>query len=187
MKAGLAINGPLRGGKHSEWEGGFREPFIVRWPGKVPAATVSEQVICHTDMVATLAGILGVPLPPGQAEDSFDAQRAFTEPAAGPPVRDHVIVQSAQAIYGIRVGDWKLIERANPPEFESNRNPRKTAQAAKAKAAAAAQKDELFNLREDPSETKNVIAANADVAARLRKTLAEARERGFTRPSESTR
>ena len=37
MKAGLAINGPLRGGKHTEWEGGFREPFIVRWPGKVPA------------------------------------------------------------------------------------------------------------------------------------------------------
>ena len=187
MKAGLAINGPLRGGKHSEWEGGFREPFIVRWPGKVPAATVSEQVICHTDMVATLAGILGVTLPPGQAEDSFDAQRAFTEPTAGPPVRDHVIVQSAQAIYGIRVGDWKLIERANPPEFESNRNPRKTAQAAKAKAAAAAKEDELFNLREDPSETKNVIAANAELAARMRKTLAEARNRGFTRPPEPTR
>ncbi len=55
------------------------------------------------------------------------------------------------------------------------------------KAAAATQKDELFNLREDPSETKNVIAANAELAARMRKTLADARDRGFTRPSEPTR
>ena len=54
IKAGLAINGPLRGGKHSEWEGGFREPFIVRWPGTVPAGTVSDQVICLTDVLATL-------------------------------------------------------------------------------------------------------------------------------------
>ena len=36
LKAGLAINGPLKDGKGSIWEGGFREPFIVRWPGKVP-------------------------------------------------------------------------------------------------------------------------------------------------------
>jgi arylsulfatase A-like enzyme len=44
IKAGLAINGPLRGGKHSEWEGGFREPFLARWPGKVPAGTVTDSV-----------------------------------------------------------------------------------------------------------------------------------------------
>jgi arylsulfatase A len=33
-EAGFALNGPLRGGKHSEWEGGFRVPFLARWPGK---------------------------------------------------------------------------------------------------------------------------------------------------------
>ena len=95
IKAGLAINGPLRGGKHSEWEGGFREPFIVRWPGTVPAGTVSDQVICLTDVLATLASILHVPLPEGNAEDSFDVLRAFTEEKPGAPVRDHVILQSA--------------------------------------------------------------------------------------------
>jgi arylsulfatase A len=75
MDAGLAINGPFRGGKHSEYEGGFREPFLVRWPGKVPAGTVSDQVICLTDILATLAGMLDVPLPNGNAEDSFNAWR----------------------------------------------------------------------------------------------------------------
>ncbi|MFO7683373.1 MAG: sulfatase-like hydrolase/transferase, partial [Chloroflexota bacterium] len=86
---GLAINGPLRGGKHSEWEGGFREPFLVRWPGKVPAGTVSDQVICLTDVLATLAGMFNVPLPNGNAEDSFNAWRLFTEENPGPPIRDH--------------------------------------------------------------------------------------------------
>jgi arylsulfatase A-like enzyme len=148
IKAGLAINGPLRGGKHSEWEGGFREPFIVRWPGKVPAGTVSEQVICLTDLLATFASLLNAPLPKGNAEDSFDVLRPYTEKHPGAPLRDHVILQSADATYTIRMGDWKFIERANAPEFVSVRNKRKADQAAKKKKKAAAQHDELFNLKQ---------------------------------------
>src|SRR5204863_7562048 len=82
MDAGLAINGALRGGKHDIWEGGFREPFLVRWPGKVPAGTVSDQVICLTDVLATLATVLNVSIPAGQAEDSLDVLHAWTETAA---------------------------------------------------------------------------------------------------------
>jgi arylsulfatase A-like enzyme len=184
MKAGLKINGSLRGGKHTEWEGGFREPFIVRWPGKVPAGTVSDQVICLTDMLATFASIFQAPLPKGHAEDSFDVLRAFTESKAGAPVRDHVILQSADATYDIRVGDWKLVERADAPEFASVRNKKKTAAAEqkKKKRAAASRHDELFNLKQDPSETKDVWGANKDRAAEMKKVLVEARDRGFTRP-----
>ena len=128
----------MRGGKHSEWEGGFREPFIVRWPGKVPAGTVSDQVICLTDMLATFASLLNAPLPKGNAEDSFDVLRAFTESKPGAPVRDHVILQSADATYDLRMGDWKLVERADAPEFTSVRNKRKTAAAEKKKQKKAA-------------------------------------------------
>jgi arylsulfatase A len=181
IKAGLAINGPLRGGKHSEWEGGFREPFLVRWPGKVPAGTVSDQVICLADVLATLASILHVPLPKANAEDSFDVLRAFTEPTPGAPLRDHVILQAADATYDIRMGDWKLVERADKPEFDSVRNRRKTERAERAKRAAP-QKDELYNLKEDPAETRNVAAAKAQLVAKMKKALDEARDRGFTRP-----
>lgn len=182
MKAGLKINGDLRGGKHSEWEGGFREPFLVRWPGHVPANTVSDQVICLTDLLATFAGLLNVPLAPGHAEDSLDVLRAFTEEKRGPPVRDHVILQSAGAIYDLRQGDWKFIERANAPEFASVRNKKKTEASEKKKKKAGLQRDELYNLRLDPAETKDVIADNAEIAAKLKHLLVEARERGFTRP-----
>jgi arylsulfatase A len=178
--AGLKINGPLRGGKHDIWEGGFREPFLVRWPGHVPAGTVSDQVICLTDVLATLAGILGRELPPGQAEDSFDAREAFL--AAGPakPVRDHVILQDAHANYAIRMGDWKLVERVDPPSFTPrNRNAeRKIAEARR----SASDHDELFNLADDPAETRDVHAAHPDLVAKMKRRLSAARERRFTRP-----
>lgn len=133
IKAGLAINGPWRGGKHSEWEGGFREPFIVRWPGQVPAGTVSDQVICLTDLLATFAHVLHAPLRPGQAEDSFNVLRAFTEGQPGAPVRGPVILQSADGTYDLRLGDWKLVERVNAPAFSPNRNKRTIAAAQKSK------------------------------------------------------
>ena len=181
IKADLAINGSLRGGKHSEWEGGFREPFIVRWPGKVPANTISDQIICLTDLLATFARVLRVPLPKGNAEDSFDVLRAFTETKTGPPVRDHVILQAADATYDIRMGEWKLVERVNAPAYSPNRNKRSLESAEKKKAAALTH-DELFNLNQDPSETKDLWEANNDRAAKMKKVLEVSRDRGFTRP-----
>jgi arylsulfatase A-like enzyme len=180
LDAGLAINGTLRGGKHTIWEGGFREPFLVRWPGKVPAGTVSEQVICHTDILATLAHILEVPLPRGHAEDSFDALRAFTEAKPGAPVRDQVLLQAADATYAIRLGDWKLIEYTDAPSFQP-RNENAAKKAEKAKKNSPKQ-DELFNLKNDPAEAKNVFEGNEQLAAKLKQALKEARDRGYTRP-----
>jgi arylsulfatase A-like enzyme len=147
----------------------------------VPAGTVSEQVICLSDLTATIARLLAVPLPKGAAEDSFDVSRALTEPKTGAPLRDHVILQAADATYAIRMGDWKLIERSGAPQFESVRNKKKTAQAEKKKKSGSAS-DELYNLRDDGAEEKNVIAANADRAAQMKKILQDARAHGFTRP-----
>ena len=120
-------------------------------------------------------------VPKGNAEDSFDVLRAFTEKQPGAPVRESVILQSAAAVYDVRMGDWKLVERANAPKIESVRNKRKTAQAARQRKAAS-KKDELYNLRDDPAETTNIAVANKDQAAKMKKFLDEARERGFTRP-----
>jgi arylsulfatase A-like enzyme len=184
-KAGLVINGPWRGGKHSEWEGGFREPFIVRWPGQVPADTVSDQVICLTDLLATFAHVLRAPLRPGQAEDSFNVLRAFTERQPGAPVRGPVILQSADGTYNLRMGDWKLVERVKAPTFSTDRNKR-TIAAAKKKQAAAFPRDELYNLKADPFETRDEWPTHQDRAAAMKKILGESRNRGFTRlPAEA--
>jgi arylsulfatase A-like enzyme len=179
QEAGLKVNGPLRGSKHDEWEGGFREPYLVRWPGHVPAGTVSDQVICLTDTLATVASILNVPLPKHQAEDSFDVLRAFTEEKSGSPVRDHVILQSADAVYAIREEDWKLVERTGAPHVEP-RNQKKAKLEAKRKKSGA--QDELFNLKTDPAEARDLFADQRDRAANMKRRLTQAREAGFTRP-----
>ena len=166
-KAGFALNGPFRDGKHSEWEGGFRVPLIARWPGNVPTGTVSDQVFCLTDMLATLTRVLDVPLQKGNAEDSFDVWHFFTEekPGQGQPI-PYVIMKSSnpnpEGRYAIRMGDWKLIERAAPGQKP--------------------EQNELYNLREDVAETNNLIAANAERAAQMQQILSAARDRGYTRP-----
>jgi arylsulfatase A-like enzyme len=174
MEQGLAINGVLRDGKHGVYEGGFREPFIVRWPGQVPANTVSAQIFCFTDLPATFAKILGAPLPAGSAEDSLDVSRAWLEAQAGAPVRTSVVLQAARASeYAIREGNWKFIEHENRPlpHFRE----KALHDAVMRQRQGMPKQDELFNLAADPSETKSVAAEHPEVVARLRKLLAAAR------------
>ncbi len=61
-QAGHRLNGDLLGFKFDAWEGGHRVPFIARWPGKIPAGSVSNQLICHIDLFATFAALTGAEL-----------------------------------------------------------------------------------------------------------------------------
>jgi len=174
LKAGLAINGPLRDGKGSVWEGGFREPFIVRWPGQVPAGTVCDDLVSLSDVLATLAGILKAPLPAGNAEDSRDVSASWLGTAHGQPPRESIVLQAADAgEYAVRQGPWKLIERENPPPFLT------TAKAIRERTETRRKHwprhDQLFNLVADVAETNDVAAAHPEIVARLRQVLAEAR------------
>ena len=68
--AGHALNGELLGFKFDAWEGGHRVPFIARWPGKIPAGSKSDQLICNVDMIATFATLTGNKLQEGQGQES---------------------------------------------------------------------------------------------------------------------
>ncbi|MDB6025887.1 MAG: hypothetical protein JWM68_2110 [Verrucomicrobiales bacterium] len=179
MKAGLAINGSLRGGKHDIWEGGFREPYMVRWPGKVPAGTVCTDVVSISDTLATLASILHTKVASGNGEDSFDVSSSWF--GTGKPTREFIILQDASANYAIRNGPWKLIERENPPVFKLRgaKGERRMAKAAKESTA----KDELFNLETDPSEKKDVAAQHPEIVKELRALLSKTRDQGFSAPN----
>jgi arylsulfatase A-like enzyme len=92
-------------------------------------------------------------------------------------VRDHVIMQAADGTYALRLGDWRLIERVGAPKFEH----RPTTKTAK-KVHTGPTHDELFNLKDDPSEMKDLSATHADQVAKMKRLLSAARDRGFTRP-----
>ena len=71
-------SGPLRGIKRDIWEGGHRVPFIVSWPGVIPAGMISNETVSQVDLAATLAGIIGYELDSGEAIDSYDLLPVLT-------------------------------------------------------------------------------------------------------------
>ncbi len=86
VKAGLAVNGVYRGGKTHVFDGGFRVPFVVRWPGKVPVESTCTDMISMADVLATTAAILGdkLPAPSAGAEDSHSFLPALLDEKIDP-------------------------------------------------------------------------------------------------------
>tara|TARA_B100001245_G_scaffold105147_1_gene76596 strand:+ start:439 stop:1809 length:1371 start_codon:yes stop_codon:yes gene_type:complete len=146
---------PLREAKSSIYEGGHREPFVARWPGKIKAGSLNHDVICLNDLFATCTDILGADLPPDAAEDSVSILPGLLGKATG-PMREATINQ-APAGLAIRQGSWKLIMYRNG-------------------------KRELYNLKDDVSETKDLSRANTEVARRLEKLLQSYIDRGRSTP-----
>ncbi len=170
--AGLKTNGELRGGKHHVWEGGFKVPFIVRWPGHAPAGTVSKEMVSLADILATTAAIVGEPLPAASvaAEDSRNFLPALLgEPAK--PIRDDMIVHSSDGVFAIRKGPWKWIEGVPVDEIKPGAR----------KARADEYREQLYNTHDDPAETKDVSAAHPEIVAELRALLNRQREGGYSR------
>jgi arylsulfatase A-like enzyme len=169
IKAGLKVNGPFRGGKHNVWEGGFRVPYIVRWPGRVPAGTSCDEMLSLADTLATVAGLLGAKLPPqGAAVDSYDMSGAWLGVEHKTPIRPNLIVHSADGVFAIRRGPWKWIEGA----------PAKGAEAPRARADEF--HTQLYNLEQDLTETKDLAATQTAELEGLKALLNQQRDQGFS-------
>lgn len=169
-RAGLRCNGRWRGRKHSIYEGGFRVPFIVRWPRRVRAATVCDATINLVDMYATIAAVIGQPVPSdGQvAEDSFNVLPAMLGTPSPKPLRPSMILHSPNGNFAVRRGRWKYIEGKASPTLK--KIPRRDELAA-----------QLYNLQDDPGEQNNVLSRHPDVASRLADLLDEHRNSGPSR------
>jgi arylsulfatase A-like enzyme len=157
---------PFRGGKGSIFEGGMREPCIMRWPGRIPAGTTCNQIAGNIDMLPTFAKLTGTTPPQDRVLDGRDITSLMFK-AGAPPVRDTQLYFNAwdDKLGAIRQGDWKLF-LTSPQKIAQ---PKKGA-APKAKDASSAEVGEgaLFDLAKDPYETTDVAAAHADIVARLR-------------------
>jgi arylsulfatase A len=171
--AGLKINGALRLGKHSVFQGGFQVPYLVRWPGKVPAGSVSDEPLSLVDTFATLAALLGEKLPPREqaAEDSYNMLPAWLGEKTKAPLRPHLIVHSADGTFAIRQGQWKWIE---------GREAGATSVGGRA-VRPDEMKPQLYDLQADRAESNDVIAQQAEVVKRLSALLNQIRQQGFSR------
>lgn len=170
LEAGYQPSGDWRGDKATIYEGGHRVPFLVRWPGQVDAGSVSDATVCTTDFYATFADLLGAAdaIPADAAEDSFSFRPALR--GATDPVRPFTVHHSLNGTFAIRKGDWKLILGTGPGGGWSKEPP------------PPADLVQLFNLADDPAETRNLEDAHPRKVAELADDLAEAFHRGRTTP-----
>ncbi|GAB4130932.1 sulfatase family protein [Thermopirellula anaerolimosa] len=177
VEAGLKVNGDWRGGKHSIWEGGFRVPFVVRWPERVPSGTRCDRMIGLIDVYATVAELLGEPLAapdPAKAEslpapDSMSFLALLYDPDAPPP-RESLILHNAKGVFAIRLGPWKYVEgkpfaRVTPAQLKNHPE----------------YHPQLYNLESDPGETADVLARFPEKAERMATLLEKLRASGFSR------
>ena len=157
-------SGGLQGMKGDAYEGGHRMPFIVRWPGKVKEGSVSAQTICFTDVLATFADITNRKLRKGQGPDSFSFLPALLgDGKVNTAARGPLVLESARGHFSIRSGKWKYINGLGSGGFSDGFSNAYKAVEAKSGDPTA----QLYNMEEDPGETKNVILENSEVAARL--------------------
>jgi arylsulfatase A-like enzyme len=173
IKAGLKVCGPFRGGKHDVWEGGFRVPYIVRWPKHVPAGSTCDEMLSLTDTLATIAALVGEPLPPRTvgAEDSYNMLPAWLGDKYGSPIRPDMIVHSVDGNFAIRQGPWKWIEGKYHPDTRRGAIGQRGDQF----------KPQLYNLAEDRAEKNDVLTQHPEVVERLVRLLNHYREQGFSR------
>jgi arylsulfatase A-like enzyme len=113
MKYNHFPNHPFRGMKTDLWEGGHHVPFIVKWPGKIKANSISSETICHTDFIATCADLLNVTIPDKEAEDSYSILPLLLGEKRKMYERPFTVHHSGEGIFAIRKGDWKLIMTGN--------------------------------------------------------------------------
>ena len=144
---GPTHNAPLRSGKGYPYEGGIRVPLIIRWSGVVKPGSVSHEPVTSVDYLPTLCAAAGVPLPKGRAIDGVDLRPALT---GGSLAREaifwhfpHYRGRGIPPYSIIRAGHWKLIKRYDGKPFE------------------------LFNLRDDLSETTDLAAKMPDKVKEL--------------------
>jgi len=162
--------GGLRGMKADAWEAGHRIPFIVRWPGTVGAGSVCDQTISFTDVLATLADVVGKAVPAGAGPDSFSFLPALK---GGTFQRAPIVMQSGSSGFmTIRSGRWKLIEGLGSGGFS---------EPARITAGPGVPPGQLYDLAADLAETTNRFADEPGVVERLRAEMRRIVEAGRSR------
>ena len=145
-------NFPLRGGKGWLYEGGIREPFLIRWPGVVPPGSQCDVPVISTDFYPTILDMAGLPPRPDQHRDGVSLVPLLK---GGTQIDrealywhyPHYANQGGFPGGAIRVGDWKLIERLEDGRVH------------------------LYNLRLDVGEREDLAAAHPDRVAQMRVRL----------------
>lgn len=144
----LNSGGPFRGIKRDLYEGGIRCPMIVRWPGKVEAGTVSDFAWTHKDFFATACELAGIKAPSGLDSVSVLPTLLGKDQSPQPYLYWEIFSPFHQAV---RMGDWKVVRFGTEEPME------------------------LYDLRSDIAESKNIAKQHPEVVAKIAQIMINAR------------
>lgn len=164
--------GPLREGKGTSWDGGVREPCIMRWPGKIPAGAVCKEPLMTIDLLPTIAQLAGAELPKNKI-DGLDVWPVIAgKPGAKNP-HDAYYFYWGRELQAVRSGKWKLHFPHTYRTLEGKPGGKdgKPVAYAQAKTGLA-----LYDLETDPGEKDNVADKHPDVVKRLQELADKIRE-----------
>ncbi len=160
--------GPLRNGKGSCYEGGYRLPCVVRWPGKVPAGRVSDAIFATVDFMPTFASLAGFAVPDDRRMDGIDQSKLlFGQRETG---REHFYFHNA----GVRHGKWKYLKADAHFHGYAIEDDRKKV-------------EELYDLEADLGEQTNLAARFPAKVAELRTLMQSIEGRDRLAPSDNKR
>ena len=112
------FNGPWRGGIFTSYEGAYRVPFLIRWPGKIPAMGKSNEMVHAMDVYATLAAFVGAEMSTDRVMDSAD-HSDFLMGKTDKSARESLVLYVGNEVYGVKWRNWKMlfkeIERIGQP------------------------------------------------------------------------
>ncbi len=165
-------SGPLREGKGTGWEGGFREPCIMRWPGKIPAGTVCDTSGMNIDLLPTFAKLIGGELPEKEIDGKDIWPILAGEEGAKNPHDSYWVFYKQNELHAVIDDGWKLVlphtyrtlngrtggTEGLPVKYENNKTG-----------------TELYYIAEDIGESKDVAAENPEKVAELMKQVEAAR------------
>jgi arylsulfatase len=104
------FGGPWRGSYFTGLEGSLRVPFLIRWPGKIPAKKVSNEIVHEMDLFTTFAAITGGKVPKDRVIDGVD-QSAFFMGKQEKSNRESVVIYLGDQVYGVKWRNWKMVTR----------------------------------------------------------------------------
>jgi arylsulfatase A-like enzyme len=173
--------GVFRGGKMTTWEGGWRVPGIVRWPGHVRAGETSEGIASTLDLLPTLAAFSGATLPEVKF-DGLNLATFFTSSGCVSP-RESFLYHNGARLTAVRHKDWKLV-LARPSGGEMP-----YLQTWLTKHIEAIPAVQLYNLKTDPAELRDVSLEHPDVVEVISKLADESRSEigDYTGPGSGNR
>lgn len=190
-RLGHRLNGELLGFKFGAWEGGHRVPFIVRWPGRVPAGSNSKTLVSQIDLLATFAELVGASLPETPINDSISQLAEFLGTAAEPARETLVISPNSPRHLTLRKGRWVLIPARDEGGFQGKKVGDHLLGGAAAerltglinsdvvdgKIRGDAPPVQLYDLAADPAQAVNLALEEPEVVASMLAELASWRKK----------